>query len=55
VIKQIAAVRGALDRVSRIELENHLEHCLVDQIRGGESMAAIAEIVEILGLRQEVA
>jgi DNA-binding FrmR family transcriptional regulator len=28
VIKQIAAVRGALDRVSRIELENHLEHCL---------------------------
>ena len=55
MIKQIAAVRGALDRVSRIELENHLEHCLVDQIRGGESMAAIAEIVEILGLRQEVA
>jgi DNA-binding FrmR family transcriptional regulator len=55
VIKQIAAVRGALDRVSRIELENHLEHCLVDQIRGGESTAAIAEIVEILGLRQEVA
>jgi DNA-binding FrmR family transcriptional regulator len=55
VIKQIAAVRGALDRVSRIELENHLEHCLVDQINGGESTAAIAEIVEILGLRQEVA
>ena len=55
VIKQIAAVRGALDRVSRIELENHLEHCLVDQIHGGESTAAIAEIVEILGLRQEVA
>ncbi len=55
VIKQIAAVRGALDRVSRIELENHLEHCLVGQIQGGESTAAIAEIVEILGLRQEVA
>ncbi len=55
VIKQIAAVRGALDRVSRIELENHLEHCLVGQIQGGESRAAITEIVEILGLRQEVA
>jgi DNA-binding FrmR family transcriptional regulator len=55
VIKQIAAVRGALDRVSRIELENHLEHRLVDQIQAGESTAAIAEIVEILGLRQEVA
>jgi len=55
VIKQIAAVRAALDRVSRIELENHLEHCLVEQIRAGESAAAVAEIVEILGLRQEIA
>jgi CsoR family transcriptional regulator, copper-sensing transcriptional repressor len=55
VIKQIAAVRGALDRVSRIELENHLEHCLVEQIQAGESAAAVAEIVEILGLRQEIA
>jgi CsoR family transcriptional regulator, copper-sensing transcriptional repressor len=55
VIKQIAAVRGALDRVSRIELENHVEHCLVEQIRAGESTAAVAEVIEILGLRQEIA
>lgn len=55
VIKQIAAVRGALDRVSRIELENHLEHCLVEQIQAGQSATAIAEVVEILGLRQEIA
>jgi DNA-binding FrmR family transcriptional regulator len=55
VIKQIAAVRGALDRVSRIELENHLEHCLLDQIAAGQSVEAIAEVVEILGLRPEVA
>ena len=55
VIKQIAAVRGALDRVSRIRLENHLEHGAVDQIEAGESTAAIAGSVEILGLRQAVA
>ena len=55
VIKQIAAGRGALDRVSRIELENHLEHCLVDHIRGGDAEAAVAEVVEILALRQEIA
>jgi DNA-binding FrmR family transcriptional regulator len=55
VIKQIAAVRGALDRVSRIELENHLEHCLVDQVRAGGATAAVAEIAEILGLRREIA
>jgi hypothetical protein len=39
----------------RLCLENRFEHCLVDQIQEGESAAAIAEIVEILGLRQEVA
>ncbi len=55
VIKQISAVRGALDRVSRIELANHLEHCLVSQIQAGESTAAVAEVVEILGLRKEIA
>jgi DNA-binding FrmR family transcriptional regulator len=55
VIKQIAAVRGALDRVSRIELENHLEHCLVEQIRAGETTAAVSEVFEILGLRREIA
>ncbi len=55
VIKQIAAVRGALDRVSRIELENHLRHCLVEQIREGGAEAAVGEVVEILGLRKEIA
>jgi DNA-binding FrmR family transcriptional regulator len=55
VFKQIAAVRGALDRVRRIELENHVEQCLVEQIRAGESTAAVAEVIEILGLRQEIA
>jgi DNA-binding FrmR family transcriptional regulator len=55
VIKQISAVRGALDRVSRIEFENHVRHCLVEQIQAGESTAAVAELTEILGLRQEIA
>ncbi len=55
VIKQIAAVRGALDRVSRIELRNHLEHCLVEQIQAGDSSTAVAEIVQILRLRGEIA
>jgi DNA-binding FrmR family transcriptional regulator len=55
VIKQISAVRGALDRVSRIELENHVRYCLVEQIQAGKSMGAVAELIEILGLRQEIA
>ena len=55
VIKQIAAVRGALDRVSRLELRSHVEHCVVDQVRAGEDASAVAELMEILTLRQGVA
>lgn len=55
VIKQIAACRAALDRVSAIELENHLAHCLVDQVRAGEADRAIAELMDILTLRKSIA
>ncbi len=55
VIKQVAACRAALDRVSRIELENHVEHCVVAQVRGGEAEHAVAELMDILNLRQGVA
>ncbi|HEV7179711.1 MAG TPA: metal-sensitive transcriptional regulator [Candidatus Baltobacteraceae bacterium] len=55
VIKQIAACRGALDRVSRIELESHIEHCIVDQVRTGEVEHAVAELMDILNLRHGVA
>jgi len=55
VIKQIAAVRAALDRVSRLELQNHLEHCVVDQIKRDQAGSAVAELMDILTLRQEVA
>ncbi len=55
VIKQIAACRAALDHVSRIELHNHLEHCVVDQIKTGKSHDAVAELMDILNLRRGVA
>ena len=55
VIKQIAACRAALDRVSRIELQSHLERCVVDQIAAGEAESAVAELMDILTLRQAVA
>ncbi len=55
IIKQISAVRGALDRVSRLELQNHLEHCVVAQVQAGEVDSAVAELMDILTLRAEVA
>ena len=55
VIKQILAVRGALDRVSFIEWQNHLDHGVIEQVTSGEGVGADAELMEILNIRQEVA
>ncbi len=34
VIRQIQAVQAALDKVSRIILDNHLNSCLITAVRG---------------------
>lgn len=50
VLRQIAAVTAALDRIAKIELKNHLEHCYTDAIRSGHAERAHAEVAELLGL-----
>ena len=39
VLVQLAAVRGALDSVSRIILKDHIEHCIVDAVEEGDQSA----------------
>jgi DNA-binding FrmR family transcriptional regulator len=36
VMRQISAISAALERVSKIELKNHFEHCYADAIRSGD-------------------
>ncbi len=36
VLVQLAAVRGAIDNVSKIILKDHMEHCIVDAVRDGD-------------------
>jgi len=50
VMRQISAIRAALERISKIELNNHFEHCYADAIRNGDGERAHAEVVELLGL-----
>jgi len=52
VMRQISAINAALERVSKIELKNHFEHCYADAIRNGEDARAQAEIAELLGLTE---
>jgi len=52
VMRQISAIAAALERISKIELKNHFEHCYADAIRSGEAARAHAEIAELLGLTE---
>jgi DNA-binding FrmR family transcriptional regulator len=52
VMRQISAIIAALERVAKIELKNHFEHCYADAIRNGDDARAQAEIAELLGLTE---
>ena len=50
VIRQIQAVQGALDKVSTIILEQHLNSCLITAVRGedpGERERVLEEIIDV--------
>ncbi|NJM58464.1 MAG: metal-sensitive transcriptional regulator [Synechococcales cyanobacterium RU_4_20] len=44
VLIQVAAVRGALDRVARIILDEHLTQCVVRAAKEGNIEAEVAEL-----------
>ncbi len=48
LLTQIAAVRAALDEVSRVLLEDHLETCLVDAVKAGDHEKSLSELKEAL-------
>jgi len=51
-MRQISAIAAALERISKIELKNHFDHCYADAIRSGKAARAHAEIAELLGLTE---
>ena len=46
ILLQIIAVRAALNKVSQIILEDHIETCIVKAIQEGRGDAAIGELKE---------
>lgn len=44
ILLQIAAVRAALDKVSQIILEDHIETCVVKAVQEGREDEAIKEL-----------
>jgi DNA-binding FrmR family transcriptional regulator len=54
VLKQLSAVRSALDRVGRLELQHHLEHCFLEAVRAGHEQSAVTELMDTLAYDKEL-
>lgn len=50
ILIQLAAVRGALDQVGRIVLEDHMESCLLDVAEGDHPSDGWGEMKKALDL-----
>lgn len=48
VLHQIAAVRGALDKLGKLLLEGHVETCVADAMRSGRVADRDQKIAELL-------
>ncbi len=48
VIHQSQAVQSALKEADSLTLENHLNTCVVDQIKQGKAKTTVEEIMKVL-------
>jgi CsoR family transcriptional regulator, copper-sensing transcriptional repressor len=48
IMNQIAGVQSALEQVSLLLIENHLQHCVSDAIQEGQGDEKISEIMDVL-------
>lgn len=53
VITQTSAIKQGLSSVEDMLLEGHLGHCLVNQIKSGESDKATKEILKVYQLKRK--
>lgn len=50
VIKQIQAVQAALNKVNDLILEDHLNHCVIEAVRGDDRRERERVLKEIVGV-----
>jgi DNA-binding FrmR family transcriptional regulator len=49
VLTQVSAVKAALEGVALALVHDHVEHCLTDAIRSGDSGATAQELTDAIG------
>lgn len=53
VITQTSAIKQALSNIEDVLMEGHLGHCVVDQIKKGQTEKAKAEILKVYRLKRK--
>ncbi len=57
VIKQVQAVQAALNKVNDLILENHLNTCVIEAVRGDnkkERERVLGEIIDVFEMAQKI-
>jgi DNA-binding FrmR family transcriptional regulator len=53
IITQTSAVKQALSNLEDILLEDHLSHCVVNQVKSGKAKTAQEEILKVYKLKRK--
>jgi DNA-binding FrmR family transcriptional regulator len=53
IITQTSAVKQALSNIEDILMEGHLGHCLINQIKKGETTRATKEMLKVYQLKRK--
>ena len=53
IITQTSAIKQGLSNIEDILMETHLSHCVVDQIKKGQTQKATAEILKVYSLKRK--
>jgi DNA-binding FrmR family transcriptional regulator len=48
ILQQMSAVIAAFVKARKIVFEDHLQHCIVDSVRNGDSEKALSELNQML-------
>jgi DNA-binding FrmR family transcriptional regulator len=49
VLTQVNAIKAALDKTALLLLQDHVDHCVADAIRGGRGAPKVQELTTAIG------
>jgi DNA-binding FrmR family transcriptional regulator len=49
ILTQVNSIKAALDKVALLLLEDHVDHCVADAVRGGKGDAKLRELNAAIG------